>query len=99
MITGEGRLDASSWSGKVVGGVVGAARHADVPVLVVAGAVGPGGIEGITGTGPEGADSVVTVRDLTDLFGAARATSDPSGAVHDVVATFLDDVSGRVAGR
>ncbi|HUY22880.1 MAG TPA: glycerate kinase [Acidimicrobiales bacterium] len=48
VVTGEGRLDGSSWSGKVVGGVVRAAARVGVPVLVVAGAVGPGGVEGVS---------------------------------------------------
>jgi glycerate kinase len=82
VVTGEGRLDASSWSGKVVGGVVALARRVGVPVLVVAGAVGPGGIEG---TGPGGGAGVV-VRSLSDLFGPGRARSDPAGCAEEVVA-------------
>jgi glycerate kinase len=39
VITGEGRLDASSFSGKVVGGVLELAASSGVPVLVIAGAV------------------------------------------------------------
>ena len=54
VVTGEGRLDASSWSGKVVGSVVGMARRAGVPVLVVPGAVGPGGLEPVAGAGAGG---------------------------------------------
>jgi glycerate 2-kinase len=81
VITGEGRLDASSWSGKVVGGVVRAAREARVPVLVVAGAVGPGGLEG--------ADAGVEVCSLTQRFGQARAMRDPGGCVQEVVADVL----------
>ena len=42
---GKAAWTLSSWSGKVVGGVVGSARRVGVPVLVVAGAVGPGGID------------------------------------------------------
>lgn len=64
VVTGEGRLDASSWSGKVVDGVVRVAGAAGVPVLVVVGAVGPGGLEGVTG-------ATVEVRSLSDRFGGA----------------------------
>ncbi|MDA8343191.1 MAG: glycerate kinase [Actinomycetota bacterium] len=39
VVTGEGRFDATSFTGKVVGGVLEAAREADVPVLVVAGEI------------------------------------------------------------
>ena len=72
VVTGEGRLDASSWSGKVVGGVVrGLARTAGVPVLVVPGAVGPRR-DRARGRRP-GAVPGVEVRSLTDRFGEARA--------------------------
>ena len=72
VVTGEGRLDASSWSGKVVGGVVAWPPGRRCPVLVVAGQpVGPGGLEG-AGDGP--ASRSVS---LTDRFGAARA---PAGS-------------------
>ncbi len=90
VVTGEGRLDASSWSGKVVGGVVGLARRLGVPVLVVAGALGPGGIEG-------GAGAEVEFRILTDRFGEARALADPAGCVEEVVADVLGELLGRGA--
>jgi glycerate kinase len=82
VVTGEGRLDASSWSGKVVGGVVALAREAGIPVLVVAGAVGPGGAEG-------GGEPAVEVRSLSDRFGEGRARRDPAGCVEEVVAEAL----------
>lgn len=81
VVTGEGRLDASSWSGKVVDGVLTLARRAGVPVLVVVGAVGPGGIEGV-------ADGV-EVRSLTERFGDGRARRDPAGCALEVVAEAL----------
>jgi len=89
VLTGEGRLDASSWAGKVVGGVVRVARRAGVAVVVVAGGVGPGGIEG--GAGPD-----VVVHSLTDRFGQDRALADPAGCVDEVVAAVL---RGRSGGR
>jgi glycerate kinase len=87
VITGEGRLDASSWSGKVVGGVVRAAREARVPVLVVTGVVGPGGVDGPGGL--DGPDATVEVCSLTERFGEARAVRDPGGCVEEVVADAL----------
>ncbi len=42
VITGEGRLDAQSMMGKLVGVVAARARAARVPTLVIAGSVGPG---------------------------------------------------------
>ena len=89
VVTGEGRLDASSWSGKVVGGVVGAARRVGVPVLVVAGAVGPGGIEGPEADGPG--------RGGPQPGGSLRRRRGPwaipPGCVEDVVADALRERS------
>lgn len=41
VVTGEGALDAESFNGKVVGGVVEAALRHDLPVLVLAGTIRP----------------------------------------------------------
>jgi glycerate kinase len=85
VVTGEGRLDATSWSGKVVGSVVAAGGGAGVPVLVVVGAVGPGGMSGRVG-------AEVVVRSLTDRFGEARALADPAACVEVVVADALGEL-------
>ena len=94
VVTGEGRLDASSWSGKVVGGVVHAAGLArvPVPVLVVAGTVGPGGIEGTAG-------AEVEVRSISDRFGEQRALGDPPGCVEEMVAAVLGEGRARRGAR
>ncbi len=97
VVTGEGRLDASSWSGKVVGSVVGRARAAGVPVLVVPGAVGPGGLEPVAGPEP-GEGAVVEVRCLTDRVGEAAALADPAGAVEEEVAAALPRFTARRVG-
>ncbi len=89
VITGEGRLDASSWAGKVVGGVVRAAGDLGVPVLVVAGVVGPGGID------HEAMGADVEVCSLVDRFGGAGAMGDPAGCVEEVVADALAERSGE----
>jgi len=79
VVTGEGRLDSSSWAGKVVGGVRGLARRAGIPVLVVAGTVGPGGaLRGLE------------VVDLSGRYGEARCLSDPAGCVVDAVREALN---------
>jgi len=80
VVTGEGRLDATSWHGKVVGGVLREAVGAGRAVLVVAGAVGPGGLEGA---------GAAAVRSLTEACGAGRALADPTGCVAEVVAAYL----------
>ncbi len=92
VVTGEGRLDASSWSGKVVGEVVRGARETGVPVLVVPGAVGPGGTGG--GAGRLGNGAGVQVRSLTDRFGEARALRDPAGCVEELVGSALGELFG-----
>jgi glycerate kinase len=78
VVTGEGRLDASSWAGKVVGGVRALTRRAGTPLLVLAGTVGPGGAV-------RGLDVV----DLSIRYGEARALADPAACVADAVAEAL----------
>jgi glycerate kinase len=81
VVTGEGRLDATSWSGKVVGGVVRTAASARVPVLVVAGSAEGGDTAAV---GPS-----VQVVDLSDRFGRDRALADPTACVAEAVAMAL----------
>jgi glycerate kinase len=79
VVTGEGRLDASSWAGKVVGGVRDLTRRAGTPLLVVAGAVGPGGaVRGLE------------VVDLSGRYGEKRSLADPAGCVADAVTEALN---------
>ncbi len=80
VVTGEGCLDASSWEGKVVGGVVALARSRNLPVLVVAGRFGPGGPRPGPGLG---------FVSLTDRFGADRSRADPAGCFAAVLAGDL----------
>ncbi len=77
VVTGEGFVDAASYEGKVVGGLVAEAASHDVPVLVVAGDC----FDGVA----ERAETV----SLTGRFGAERAMSDPLGCVREVVAGHL----------
>ncbi|MGH9091175.1 MAG: glycerate kinase, partial [Acidimicrobiales bacterium] len=69
VMTGEGCLDATSFDGKVVGGVV-AAAGGRAPVLCVVGSTEPGGLAAVPAGGP------VTVVDLSRRFGVARARRD-----------------------
>lgn len=87
VVTGEGFVDAASYEGKVVGGIVEAARAAAVPVLVVAGAV----YDGV-------ATRAETVS-LTDRFGEARSFADPLGCVREIVAERLRAVRRTGARR
>src|SRR5207253_2651145 len=72
VVTGEGLLDRHSFAGKAVGGVVGLARRAAVPVLVVAGDVE-------TDEVPAGALDDVELISLVERFGDERARSDVLG--------------------
>lgn len=82
VITGEGRLDATSFEGKVVGGVARLARAAGVPVWAVVGADAtagdPAGLEG-----EEGLD--LEVLDLSARFGPERSMADPDRCVYEAV--------------
>jgi glycerate kinase len=77
VITGEGRLDASSFDGKVVGGVASLAADAGVPVLAVVGAAA--------------ADvrDRIDVIDLTASVGEARAMTDTVAGITELVGVRL----------
>lgn len=82
VVTGEGFVDAGSFDGKVVGGVVDWAAAAGVPVLVVAGEVFD------TDRFPEVPVAVHTV-DLVERYGRARALGETATVLEDAVADWL----------
>ncbi|HVF14122.1 MAG TPA: glycerate kinase [Acidimicrobiales bacterium] len=82
VVTGEGHLDAESFAGKAVGGVVDLATDAGVTVLVVAGRVED---DEIPSTLPGG----VTIVSLVERFGLDEAMWDPIGCVDAVVSAEL----------
>jgi glycerate kinase len=77
VVTGEGYVDAASFEGKVVGGVVELAAEVGVPVLVVAGEVF------------DDAHRLVDAVSLVERFGRDRALRDPLGCITEVVAERL----------
>ena len=81
VVTGEGTLDAESFEGKAVGGVIDLAVAAGVPVLVVAGDV-------LADELPELPASVEVIS-LVARFGLERALADAAGCVEEVVGTSL----------
>jgi glycerate kinase len=83
VITGEGFLDAQSFEGKVVGGVVDLATEAGVPVLAVAGEV------------YDGADQRVESISLSERYGSERSHEDVLGCIDDAVTEWLGCRSGR----
>ncbi len=82
VITGEGRVDATSFDGKVVGGVHELAVEARIPVLVIAGAVDPH------------AELPVAVHTLVAAVGAERARTSTQSAIESVTAAALLAASG-----
>lgn len=83
VVAGEGLLDAESFQGKAVGGVVELAAEAGVPSLVVAGEVArdelPADLPGDT-----------TLVSLVERFGPEEAMWDPLGCVEAVVREELN---------
>jgi glycerate kinase len=71
VITGEGLVDATSLTGKVVGGVLAHAVRAGVETLVVAG-------DAVT-------NSPIDVVSLMALYGREQALADPASCIGDVV--------------
>lgn len=82
VVTGEGRLDASSFEGKVVGGVARLARAAGAPVWAVVGADATAGGP----AGPKGEEGLdLEVVDLSARFGPERALADPGRCVYEIM--------------
>ena len=86
-MTGEGFLDAQSFAGKAVGGVVDLAREADVPVLVVVGDIYADELS------PEVLDGLEVVS-LVERFGAEKARADVLACVEEVVGEALRSRAG-----
>jgi glycerate kinase len=77
VVTGEGRADAESFNGKVLGGVFSLADRLGVPVLAIAGEVDPD------------SPPPVPVLSLTDRFGPEAAWHDTLVCVEQLVAEHL----------
>jgi glycerate kinase len=83
VVTGEGRVDATSVDGKVVGGIFALARGADVPTAVICGAA-------------ESASTLpAQLHVLVDRFGLARSTTDTVACITEVTAEILCAASRR----
>lgn len=84
IFTGEGRCDAESFNGKVVGGVCELAHEAGVAAVVIAGEIGED-----FAIPPSLDASKVEVVSLTKRFGAEQAWNAPLRCVREVVTEFL----------
>ena len=81
-VTGEGALDATSFTGKVVGGVLGDASAIGVPVLVIVGRATDEAVGLARGYGAQ-------VISLRDRFGDERAHRDAVGCIEEAVTEAL----------
>ncbi len=81
VLTGEGRLDGQSLSGKAVLGVARAAGRAGVPSVAIVGDLGPGWE---TCVDPRRPDRLAGCVSLTERFGRARARTDAASLIAQV---------------
>lgn len=84
VLTGEGYVDAQSFEGKVVGGVVEMARSAGKPVGVVCGDFDDGEL-----TGPG-----LPIVSLAREFGSDQALAEPQRCIRMAVPTLLERLAG-----
>jgi glycerate kinase len=77
VVTGEGFIDAQSFEGKVVGGVVGIAAQTGTPVLAVAGEVF------------DGCEARVPSISLVEWYGRKRAMNETASCIEAAVASWL----------
>jgi len=82
VVTGEGTLDATSFAGKLVAGVIAAARAGGIATLVVAGRSTVEGEEQARAAGCE-------VTSLVDRFGERSALDRTAACIADVTAEWL----------
>ena len=92
VLSAEGRLDATSWRGKVVGALAALARRHGVGLVVVAGRVDAAGAEGAARLGVE-------VVDLVARYGERRAVGEPAACLAEAAAEVLAARAPEAAGR
>jgi glycerate kinase len=68
VITGEGRLDETSFAGKVIGSLLALTEPAQTPVLAIVGTIDPASWPRLSGGLPR-----LQTLSLTEIFGAARS--------------------------
>ncbi len=91
VVTGEGKVDESSFAGKVVGSLVADASACGAAVLVVAGSITPGAAAQLAAVGAHAVS-------LVERFGAARALADTEACLEEAVTGALTIPPDRWAG-
>ena len=92
VITGEGRLDATSFRGKLIGRLCRHAADAGVPVLVVAGDAAPG-----TRLPPDFAGQVTLAPTLAERWGSERACREAAECLAEATRAALAQGGARRA--
>ncbi|MCK4175929.1 glycerate kinase [Aciditerrimonas ferrireducens] len=92
VLSGEGRLDGTSWLGKVVGELARLAARRAVPLAVLAGSLA-GPAEELVPPGLRG--TVRACWALSDLVGEEAALADPTGSLAQVLPGLLADLLAR----
>lgn len=92
VVSAEGRLDATSWAGKVVGSLAEMARGAGVALVVMAGSSDPAGAAGAAARGVE-------LISLEEGYGPERARSDTAACLAEAAALVLDAHHPRGGGQ
>ena len=82
VVTGEGKVDPTSFAGKAVGTVMSLAAAAERPVLVIGGVVDPDARIALDAAG-------VGWIDLVDRFGAERAMAQAATCVADAISDWI----------
>ena len=86
LITGEGRLDHSSFEGKVIGWLLEHVGH-EIPVAIVCGEATPDALEHVARL-----DRPITVLDLSARFGSEQSFTRPKEVATDAVRSLLESV-------
>ncbi|MET0909595.1 MAG: glycerate kinase, partial [Ilumatobacteraceae bacterium] len=81
VITGEGRLDATSFAGKVVGGVAGLAAESGIVATAIVGSIDPAVTQAMLGD--------LRVESLTERFGEEEAMASPKQCIEQAAAALL----------
>jgi len=85
VLTGEGRLDRTSFAGKIVGELLALCERRGIPSVVVAGEI------------EDGVDCPSPAASLVARYGRDRAWEDPAGCIADAAAEALGTVTGERA--
>lgn len=83
VVTGEGRLDATSADGKVVGGVIDTCRHLGKPVLAIVGSID---LDDTLDADVDRPDAMVSI---SERFGSERAMTEPLWCIEHAALELL----------